>query len=79
MFTVDFDIETDMGGFTFAQLEKVDVDSLFSFSEPLGSGYIGRWTTKSQFIVTIIDWPGAGPPQVFASHLRTLSQQCMEK
>jgi len=61
---VDFDSETDMGGYTFALLQKDGVDSLFSFTEPLGSDYVGIWTSNRQFIVTILDWPGAGPPQV---------------
>jgi hypothetical protein len=61
---IDFDKDTDMGGFATKNLEKEEVDSLFQFSEPMGSKYIGRWTTKREFTITIVDWPGAGPPQV---------------
>lgn len=63
---VDFDSATDMGGFTFALMQKEGVDSLFRFNEPLGSDYVGTWKTNRQFIITILDWPGAGPPQVRA-------------
>lgn len=62
--TIDFDSATDMGGFTFAPLEKGDVDALFLFTEPLGSDYIGQWMSNRRFTITILDWPGAGPPQI---------------
>jgi len=61
---IEFDSATDMGGFTFALMQKEGVDSLFRFNEPLGSDYVGLWKTSRQFIITILDWPGAGPPQV---------------
>ena len=63
---VEFDSATDMGGFTFALMQKEGVDSLFRFNEPLGSDYVGLWKTSRQFIITILDWPGAGPTQVRA-------------
>ena len=62
--TIDFDVDTDMGGFTFAPMVKEDVDSLFKFTQPLGSKYVGQWMTYKQFTITVIDWPGAGPPQI---------------
>ena len=27
--------------------------------------YVGQWTSTTTFVITVIDWPGAAPPQVF--------------
>lgn len=58
--TVQFDKDTDLGGFTSATIPKASVLSLFSFSVPLGADYEGVWETASKFVITILDWPGSG-------------------
>jgi hypothetical protein len=26
--------------------------------------YVGQWTSTTTFVITVVDWPGAAPPQV---------------
>ena len=56
---------TDQAGLTRnVQQSRVIVDSLFRFSQLLGTHYVGSWKSSRTFVVTIIDWPGAAPPTV---------------
>jgi YVTN family beta-propeller protein len=43
---------------------KDDLDNLFTFSQSLGSNYIGQWSSKSILVITIVDSTNATPPQV---------------
>eukprot|EP00960_Hanusia_phi_P054072 762534-Hanusia_phi.AAC.1 len=64
---IQFDKDTDRGGFTSSTIPKASVLALFTFSVPLGADYEGVWQSASKFVITILDWPGSdrsGPPEV---------------
>ena len=63
VFVVIFDKATDRGGLRGG---KLYVDSLFSFSQPIGQDYSGSWRDTSTFEVTITD-VGASVVPVAAS------------
>ena len=52
VFEIIFDKVTDRGG---VRGGKLYVDSLFSFSEPIGTDYSGTWKDTSTFEVTLVD------------------------
>ncbi len=43
---------------------KSDLDTIFSFSQNLGSGYFGKWRDSLTLLITIDDSSGSAPPQV---------------
>jgi uncharacterized repeat protein (TIGR01451 family) len=43
---------------------KADLDALFTFSQNLGTNYIGTWSSPSILIITILDSTGATPPAI---------------
>ncbi|MGH9910291.1 MAG: hypothetical protein ACRD32_06585, partial [Nitrososphaerales archaeon] len=43
------------------QLTKTNLDSLFSFSQNLGTSYSGKWLTSSTLLITILDSTGGNP------------------
>ena len=45
-------------------LNKGSVDSLFTFSQNLGTDYVGQWINPSTFVITILDSTGATPPTI---------------
>ena len=63
--TINFNVATDQAGLVanIAQT-RVVVDSLFIFSQLLGTDYVGVWQNSQMFVITIVDWPGASPPTV---------------
>jgi hypothetical protein len=63
--TITFDIATDLAGLAVgAQQPRTVVDTLFDATQALGSDYRGMWISKKVFRITIVDWPGAAPPEV---------------
>ena len=58
---IHFDIDTDLGG---REGGKEYVDTILSFSDPLGDDYSGQWTDASTLVITAIDVTGAVPPTV---------------
>jgi len=47
----------------------MQVDSLFSFSQPLGSAYTGSWTGRAELVITI----GVPKPSIFNPKPKTQS------
>lgn len=43
-------------------LSKLTLDSILTFSDPIGAVYEGRWVNRKLLQITIIDVAGAGPP-----------------
>ena len=59
VFLIAFDKATDWAG---VHGGKLFVDSLFTFSEPIGVDYSGRWLDASTFEVTLTDVGSAPVP-----------------
>lgn len=63
--TITFDKATDLAGLAVgAQQPRTVVDTLFDATQALGSDYRGTWVSNKVFRITIVDWPGAAPPEV---------------
>ena len=63
--TISFDVATDQAGLSANVAQtRIVVDSLFKFSQLLGTDYVGTWKSSKVFVIAIIDWPGASPPTV---------------
>lgn len=61
--TLEFDVATDLAGYELEQnLTKSAVDQLFAFSQPLGSDYVGRWSTNKTFVITMLNTTGVSSP-----------------
>ncbi|HJT10154.1 MAG TPA: NHL repeat-containing protein [Candidatus Nitrosotalea sp.] len=61
-FTIRFSGSTNQPGGSGVQT-KASVDSIFTFSQSLGTDYTGKWANPSTFIITINDATG-GTPQI---------------
>jgi hypothetical protein len=72
---------TNLAGFSVGtQLTKAQVDSIFAFSDSLGANYVGRWLSRSVFVITAVDVTGAGPPRIGSFTLRVkleANSECM--
>ena len=60
--TLTFDLATNRAGRGSATLSRVQVDSLFSFSLPLGRDYQGTFADDKTFVVTVLDVNGSTQP-----------------
>ncbi|KAJ1490594.1 hypothetical protein T484DRAFT_1776697 [Baffinella frigidus] len=89
--TVVFSESTNRGGFggvgeTNAVMTKANVDNTFSFTNSLGNGYTGQWTSRTTLVITITDDSNSGPPVpstfkltvVVSGNIRNYPPQCAE-
>lgn len=60
--TITFDRDTSANGGIGVNQTKVQVDSLFIFSDSLGADYDGLWSSASVFVITVINVAGNGSP-----------------
>ena len=59
---IHFNEDTNRAGMGTGILSKEALDSILTFSTPLGSAYEGRWVTRKLLEITMADVRGAGPP-----------------
>lgn len=52
--TVTFNVDTDRAGLAVGTVQaRSVVDQLFSFTQALGAGYQGVWSTSRTFVITV--------------------------
>ena len=52
---VAFNIETNRGGLPMTNISKTELATVFSFSQSLGTSYVGYWPSRSTLRITILD------------------------